>query len=183
VFAPTGVRVTSVSAILGAAAQPNQTVLMATSTTRQVSIALDASQQSEVAVGNKVAITLPNNQSTTGMVSSVGSVATTPGSESSNTSPTITVLVTPTDPAATGTWDQAPVSVTITASRATNALVVPVDALLAQPNGSYAVELAGTHASLRLVTVSLGLFDDAAGLVQVTKTSLAAGERVVVPNL
>jgi len=33
------------------------------------------------------------------------------------------------------------------------------------------------------VTVSLGLFDDAAGLVQVTGTSLVAGERVVVPNL
>ena len=47
-------------------AQPGQPVLTATSTTRQVSIALDAAQQSEVAVGDKVTITLPNNQTTPG---------------------------------------------------------------------------------------------------------------------
>jgi len=126
---------------------------------------------------------LPNDESTAGVISSVGSVATTSGSASSNTPPTISVLVKPIDAAATGTWDEAPVSVTITASRATDALVVPVDALLAQPKGNYAVEVSGAHASHRLVTVSLGLFDDAVGLVQVTKTRLVAGERVVVPNL
>ena len=114
---------------------------------------------------------------------SVGTVATEPGSGSLSTAPTIPVLVNPTDVAATGTWDQAPVSVTITASSATNALVVPVDALLAQRNGNYVVEVAVTHSRHRLVTVSLGLFDDAAGLVQVTNTSLVAGEHVVVPNL
>ena len=84
------------------------TVLTATSTTRQVSIALDASEQSEVAVGDKVTITLPNNQTTPGVISSVGTVATTPPSSSGSgssgsSSPTITVLVNPTDPAATGT--------------------------------------------------------------------------------
>jgi hypothetical protein len=35
--------------------------------------------------------------------------------------------------------------------------------------------------SRRLVAVTLGLFDDAAGLVQVTGAGLAAGQRVVVP--
>lgn len=183
VYAPTAVRVSSVKANLGASAQPSQPVMEATSTTRQISIALGASQQSEVAVGDKVTITLPNDQSTDGVISSVGSVATAPESGSLSTSPTITVLVNPTDAASTGTWDQAPVSVTITASSATNALVVPVDALLAQASGNYAVEVAGAHNNHHLVTVSLGLFDDADGLVQVTKTNLVAGERVVVPNL
>ena len=37
----------------------------------------------------------------------------------------------------------------------------------------------GTH---RLVGVGLGLFDDAEGLVQVTGSSLRAGQRVVVPS-
>ena len=82
VFVPTAVRVTSVSATLGAPAQPGQPVLSATSTTRQVSIALDADEQSEVAVGDKVTITLPNNQTTPGVISSVGTVATTPSSSS-----------------------------------------------------------------------------------------------------
>jgi multidrug efflux pump subunit AcrA (membrane-fusion protein) len=160
-------------------------VLSAASTARQVSIALDTSQQSEVAVGDQVTITLPNSQTTPGVVSSVGTVATTPPSSSSSgsSSPTITVLVNPTDPAATGTWDQAPVNVTITAGTVTNALAVPVAALRAEPGGGYAVEVAGAGGLHHLVAVGLGLFDDAEGMVQVTGTSLAVGQRVVVPNL
>ncbi len=183
VFEPTAVRVTSVSATLGAAAQAGQSLLSATSTTRQVSIALDADEQSEVAVGDKVTITLPNGQTTPGVISSVGTVATIPASGSSSSTPTITVLVNPSDPAATGTWDQAPVDVTITTGSVSNALVVPVDALLAQSGGGYAVEVVGADGLRRLVDVSLGLFDDADGLVQLTGTSLVAGQQIVVPNL
>jgi hypothetical protein len=108
----------------------------------------------------------------------VGTVAT-----AGQNGATVTVVVHPTDPAATGTWDQAPVTVNITAASVTNALVVPVDALRVQPGGSYAVEVAGADGSRRLVAVSLGLFDDADGMVQVTGTSLAVGQQVVVPNL
>ena len=62
-------------------------------------------------------------------------------------------------------------------------LVVPVDALLAKSGGAYAVEVEGTNGARRLVPVTLGLFDDADGLVQVTGSGLAAGQRVVVPTL
>jgi hypothetical protein len=188
VFLPTAVQVTSLSATLGGAAQTGGTVLAATSTTRQVSIALDASQQSEVAVGDKVTITLPNNQTTPGVISSVGTVASTSsgssgssGSGSSN--PTITVLVNPTDPAATGTWDQTSVNVTITTATAANVLVVPIDALLAQPGGSYAVEVVDRDGIHHLVDVTLGIFDDADGLVQISSSALATGQQVVVPNV
>ncbi len=54
VFEPAAVRVTTLSAQLGGRAQPGQTVMQATSTTRQVQMALDASQQTDVAVGDKV---------------------------------------------------------------------------------------------------------------------------------
>ena len=64
-----------------------------------------------------------------------------------------------------------------------NALVVPVDALLALANGGYALEEIGSKGVHRLIAVTLGLFDDAAGLVQVNGSGLAAGQRVVVPNL
>jgi hypothetical protein len=70
-----------------------------------------------VAVGDKVTVTLPNNAMTPGVISSVGTVAT---SSSTGSGPTVTVLVNPTDPAATGTWDQAPVTVTITTGSVTN---------------------------------------------------------------
>ena len=156
-----------------------------------------------MAVGDKVSITLPNNRTTPGVVSSVGAVATCPSSSGSGGSrsgsaapgtdtcssaargaatPTITVGVTPSDPAATGTWDQAPVQVGITTASVPNALVVPVTALLARSGGGYAVEVVGAGARNHLVPVSLGLFDDADGLVQVTGSALAAGQEVVVPT-
>jgi Putative peptidoglycan binding domain len=201
VFEPTAVRVTSMSAELGAGAQPGQTVLQGTSTTRQVQVALDASQQTDVVVGDTVSITLPNNQTTPGVVSSVGTVATCPsgsgGSSSSsaapgtdscssassgNSSPTINVDVTPSDPAVTGRWDQAPVQVGITTASVRDALVVPVTALLAESTGGYAVEVVGSGQTNHLESVSLGLFDDADGLVAVTGPHLAAGQKVAVPG-
>jgi hypothetical protein len=202
-FEPTALRVTTVSALLGGSAQVGQTVLQGTSTRRQVQVALDATQQTDVAVGDKVTITLPNNKITSGVVTSVGTVATcvassgsggassnstatetdscSSGSSSSST-PTINVDVRPLDPRATGTWDEAPVQVEITTSRVRGALVVPVSSLLARANGGYAVEVVGSAGSDRLVSVSLGLFDDADGVVQVTGSQLAAGQKVVVPS-
>jgi peptidoglycan hydrolase-like protein with peptidoglycan-binding domain len=204
VFEPSAVRVTSVSAQLGGSAQAGETVMQGTSTIRQVQVALSASQQTSMAVGDKVTITLPNNHTSPGVVSSVGAVATCPsssgsggsgsssaapgtdtcssGSSGSTTTPTITVGVTPSDPAATGKWDQAPVRVGITTASVPNALVVPVNALLARSGGGYAVEVVGAGARNHLVPVSLGLFDDAEGLVQVTASGLAAGQSVVVPG-
>jgi HlyD family secretion protein/Putative peptidoglycan binding domain len=183
VFLPSSARITSVAATLGAPVQAGQAVLSATSTTRQVSIALDASQQSEVALGDRVTVTLPKNQTTPGLISSVGTVAAAPAPGNSDDSPTITVLVKLTDPAAAGTEDQAPVNVTITTASITNVLVVPVDALLAKSGGTYEVEVAIANGDRHLVPVNLGLFDDAAGLVQVSGSRLAVGQRVVVPNL
>jgi hypothetical protein len=60
-------------------------------------------------------------------------------------------------------------------------LAVPVDALLALAGGGYAVEVVGAGGVHRLVAVTLGLFDDAEGLVQVSGPGLQAGQRVVVP--
>jgi multidrug efflux pump subunit AcrA (membrane-fusion protein) len=74
------------------------------------------------------------------------------------------------------------VQVTITTASVQNALVVPVAALLAQAGGGYAVEVVGPAGIDHLVPVSLGLFDDADGLVQVIGSGLAAGQQVVVPS-
>jgi hypothetical protein len=185
VFLPTSARITGVTgtAAPGAPAQPGSAILSASSTARLVTIDLDADQQSDVAVGDKVTITLPDNQTTPGVVTSVGTVATSSSDSGSGSgSPTITVLVTPTDAAATGSLDQAPVEVSITTGSVASALVVPVDALLALASGGYAVEVVSSSGAHHLVAVGLGLFDDADGLVQVTGPGLAAGQRVVIPN-
>jgi hypothetical protein len=197
-------RVATLSGQLAGSGQTGQTVMQATSTTRQVQVALDASQQTDVAVGDTVSITMPNNQTIQGVVSSVGTVATCPsssgsggpssssaapgtdtcssGNPASSSTPTIAVGITPSDPAATGRRDRAPVQVAITTASVPSALAVPVTALLAQAGGAYAVEVVGPGEINHLVAVSLGLFDDALGLVQVTGSGLAAGQSVVVPS-
>lgn len=177
VFEPSAVRVTTVPGSLGGPA--SGPVLQATSDQRIVTVPLETTEEPDVQPGDTVTITLPTGQATPGVVTSVGTVATTP---SGGGTPTVTVDVTPSHPAATGSLDQAPVQVSITTATAPDVLVVPVDALLAEPGG-YAVEEATARGGRRMVPVSLGLFDDADGMVQVTGTGLAAGQRVVVPAL
>src|SRR5215468_2112791 len=172
VFLPSAIRVTTVPGALGAAAAGP--VLAATSARHVVTIALDAAQQSEVQAGDKVAITLPDGRVTPGVVSSVGKVAT------GGASPKVTVLVALAHPKAAGTLDQAPVTVSITTATVKHALVVPVAAPLARASG-YAVEEVSPAGRHHLVPVRLGLFDDAAGLVQVSGPGLAAGQTIVVP--
>ena len=77
VFLPSSVRVTAVSATAGAAAQPGATILRATSTTRVIGIDLDdVNLRSKVRVGDEVMITLPDQSTTPGTVTAVGTVAT-----------------------------------------------------------------------------------------------------------
>jgi hypothetical protein len=196
VFLPSAVVVTALGtgAVPGGAVTSGATVLTGSSLTPVVTVYLDASMQTQVAVGNKVSITLPDGSVTPGVISQI---STTPSSSSSangngngngngsgnsgSSAPTITVLVSLSDPKAAANLNQAPVEVTITTGAVSNALIVPVDALLAQPGGSYAVEVTGPGGH-HLVKVSLGLFDNAAETVQVTG-NLTPGERVVVPGI
>ena len=183
VFKPGPVRVASVTPTVGQPVQAGA-VLAITSTRRQVTIALDAAQQAAIKVGDRVTITLPSNETTPGRVSFVGSVATTPSGSDANqdNTPTIEVDVTPTHPEQTGRLDQAPVQVSIVTDSVHNVLVVPVDALLALAGGGYAVEVVDASGAHHLVGVTLGLFDDAEGLVEVQGDGLRAGQRVVVPG-
>jgi hypothetical protein len=181
VFLPTATRVTALGAntVVGGAAQPGSQILTATSTSRIVTIDLAADQEGELAVGDKVVITLPSGQTTPGTVTSVGTVATTAQGSSS---PTITVLVAPDNPTATGNLDQASVEVSITTNSVKDAFIVPVDALLALADGGYALEVVGPKGVHTLEPVTTGLFDDANGSVQVSGTGVVAGQRIVIPS-
>lgn len=188
----------SSTTVPGGPATPGAVVVTASSTTPVVTIDLDAAQQSEVKTGDPVSITLPDGSTTPGVISQVSRVASSSSSDTSGSggaagSPggsadgsgssgaTITVLATLTHPRAAGKLNQAPVTVTITTGSVTGALTVPVDALLAHPGGGYAVEITGPRGH-HLVTVTPGLFDDAAGKVQVTG-NLTPGQHVVVPEI
>ena len=127
VFLPGAIQVTGLGtgAVPGGSAAAGSVVLTASSLTPVVTIDLDASLQTEVAVGNKVSITLPDGSATPGVISQISTVASSSSSSSSSSSgngngngngngsgsaATITVLVSLTDPSAAGHLNQAPVT-------------------------------------------------------------------------
>jgi hypothetical protein len=178
VFEPDAIRVVRVTGSLGGPeAGP---VLAATSDRHVVTIALDTSQESQVKAGDNVSITLPDGTTTPGVVSSVGTVATTSDS-GGNATTTIPVTVRLTDPHAAGSLDEAPVTVNLTTATAQDVLAVPVTALLARSPGRYVVEVVGPRNTRRYVPVLPGIFDGNSGLVQVTG-ALTPGQRVVVAS-
>jgi len=188
VFLPSAVKITAWPPAVapGVAATAGAVLMTATSDSPVVTIALDTSQQAEVEAGDTVSVTLPRGNTTPGVVTSVGTVATTSATTHATT---ITVQVALKDRAQVRQLSSAPVTVSITTGVVRNALVVPVTALLAQPAqeagdaaGGYAVEVVGAGGR-RLVPVSVGMIDNATGLVQVTSSRLAVGQRVVVPAL
>jgi hypothetical protein len=178
VFLPTAAKIgaweTGISP--GTAAAPGTALMTATSPVPQVTINLDPSLEGEIKAGDKVQIDLPEGGVTTGVVTQVSKVASTNASGVT----TVPVYVSLDHPKAAKDLSSAPVTVKVTTGSVANALVVPVAALMAR-TGGYDVEVTGPGGH-HLVKVAVGLFDDAAGLVQVTG-NLAAGQHVVVPAL
>ena len=188
VFLPSAVKITAWATAVapGVAATAGAALMTATSDSPVVTIALDTSQQAEVRAGDTVSVTLPRGNTTPGVVTSVGTVAAT---NATTHVTTVTVVVALKHRTVARHLSSAPVTVSITTGVVRNALVVPVTALLAQPaqgpgeaGGGYAVEVAGAGGH-HLVPVSVGMIDNATGLVQVTGGRLAVGQRVVVPAL
>jgi peptidoglycan hydrolase-like protein with peptidoglycan-binding domain len=181
VFQPGPVRVKSIDADVGEAANPQGPVLQVTDTERLVTVRLDVADQDLTAVGDAVQIDLGDGKTVDGTVTSVGKVATAedtsdqPGAE---TESKITVLVSLDDPTSTGDLDEAPVEVQFTTRAATDVLAVPVQALLALAEGGYAVEVERAG-STELVGVELGAFAD--GYVEITG-AVDEGEMVVMPR-
>ncbi len=183
VFQPGALRVATVTPTVGAAVAPGA-ILTSTSTRHQVVVEIDAAQQGQAVVGDRVEITLPDQRTVAGVVAQVAKVATTPSAsgDGGDQTPTIEVDIRIFDQAAAGQLDQAPVNVSVVTGSVRSALVVPVSSLLALAGGGYAVEVVEPGGAHRLVGVGLGLFDDADGLVQVTGSRLRAGQRIVVPS-
>ena len=83
--------------------------------------------------------------------------------------------------AVTGFMDQTQVQVAVTVEERPAVLAVPVTALNPVPAGGYElVVVEGT--STRRVAVEVGIFDEQAGLVEVSGPGLAEGQKVRVPR-
>ena len=180
VVQPAAVRIAEHKAALGAPS--GGPVVSVTGTQRRITVQLAATRRDLLAAGDVVHVTLPDDTVLGAKIVTVGSVVT-PGNDKQGTSDTIEVVVGLDDPAAAGSLDAAPVTVSVVRSTATAVLAVPVGALMALAEGGYAVERVGTSEGrgdgTTLVGVKIGAFAD--GLVQV-EGDLAEGDEVVVPS-
>jgi peptidoglycan hydrolase-like protein with peptidoglycan-binding domain len=197
VFLPGPIRVATVTATAGAPVPAGTAILTASPTRPLVTVALDAAMQQLVRRGDRVEVVLPDGKTTQGTVATVSRVATQPstgsgqnggqsegqsgnGSGSGSQQATVQVTIRLAAPRAAANLDQAPVQVAITTQAHKGVLAVPINALLAQPGGGYAVRVLD-GGSRRLVAVRTGLFDETAGLVEVQGAGLAEGATVEVP--
>jgi hypothetical protein len=196
VFLPGPIRVATVTATAGAPVPAGTAILTASPTRPLVTVALDAAMQQLVRRGDRVEVVLPDGKTTQGTVATVSRVATQPstgsgqnrqsegqsgnGSGNGSGQATVQVTIRLAAPRAAANLDQAPVQVAITTQAHKGVLAVPINALLAQPGGGYAVRVLD-GGSRRLVAVRTGLFDETAGLVEVQGAGLAEGATVQVP--
>lgn len=169
VVAPGPLRVVSLKSSLGGPA--SGAVLDATSTTKQVSVALDAADRHLVRRGMKAGVELPDGSTVSGTVRSVGKVAT---QTEDATTVELTLSV-----GKTG-FDTGPVQVTIVAAEQADVLAVPVGALVALAEGGFGVQVVTGQASpaLSYAAVETGMFAD--GKVEIT--GVPEGTVVVVPS-
>jgi hypothetical protein len=182
VFAPGPLRVQAVHADLGAPPRPGEPLLDATSTTHVVDLSVPVDLAYLVHPHDPVTVTLPDGKAQTpGTVSAISPVAVQPTDSADPGrpgTPTIDVTVALADPAAAAAYTTAPITVAVTTAAARGVLAVPVSALLAHPDGSFAVTVVDGTAR-REVAVTTGLFAQA--LVEVSGPGIAEGTLVEVP--
>jgi hypothetical protein len=175
----------------GAASGPLMTV---SSTTKVITVNLPVTAENLATTSESVQTQLPDNSTTTGHVTSVGTVATNPnngsgsgsgsgagsgsGSGSGSGDATVPVTISLDTPQSVGNLTGAPVTVNFTSAEHSNVLAVPVGALLALAEGGYAVDVIDPNGHTHLVAVTLGMF--ANGQVEVSGAGVHEGMKVEV---
>lgn len=160
----------SVGEMLVAASQDGGSILDYSSTEKLVTVPLNVADQGLAAVGRTVIVTLPDDTDVPGAISEVGSVVT---------EGTMEVTVTIADQTVLAGLEIASVDVELVSDSRDDVLSVPIAALLARPEGGFAVEIVSDGRSA-VVAVDTGLF--AAGRVEVAGEGIAEGMRVGVPG-
>jgi peptidoglycan hydrolase-like protein with peptidoglycan-binding domain len=188
VFMPNAVRISTYDLQLGAQVEPGTVVEHGTSDRPAITVQLSPQQLPNAKVNDRVVVTLPDGTPRGGKIAEIGPVAVPPSESSNansgggNNSNQSTVPVTvQADGTISGFLDQTQVRVAITVEIHSRVLAVPITALNAVPDGRYEVIVVdGT--TTRRVPVQTGLFDEFAGLAEVSGPGLAEGQKVQVPR-
>ncbi|MWA08977.1 peptidoglycan-binding protein [Streptomyces sp. BA2] len=187
VVAPGARRVAEVKAMAGAPS--NGPVLTWTGTERTVTVDLDVQYEDMVEKGTKATVTLPDDTTVQAEVTDVGTPSTPSqdgGSEDSggqsggDDKPTLPVELKVGDQKGLGRYQAAAVEISLKAETRKDVLVVPVNALVAQKGGGYAVEVAGADGEVKPRAVKVGMFADS--MVEVSGAGITDGTVVGVPK-
>ena len=165
-------------------AVPTGVLLKWTGTTRVVDVDLDTDYADLVKMGTRATVELPDGTDVAGQVTDIGtptskSASSSGSSSSSDEGATIPIELSIKDQKKLGSYQAAKVDVDLTAETHKNVLAVPINALVAQPNGGYAVE-AVTPTGSRFVPVKTGMFSDS--YVEVSGAGVTEGMIVGVPK-
>jgi hypothetical protein len=187
IYATGALRVAKRSVRIGAKAPAD--VLMATSTTRVVTVDVPTMEQRLAKVHNAVTVILPGGTQVKGEVTSVSHTSDQPdtgtagagtagaGATQGRAADTIPAVVDVADQGALGGLDGVTVQVQYVAETHPDVLTVPAQALLALAEGGYGLEIR-EGAARRVVAVKVGLFSG--GRVEVSGDGIAEGSTVGV---
>ncbi|WP_326691493.1 peptidoglycan-binding protein [Streptomyces sp. NBC_01795] len=163
-----------------------------TGTGRIVTVDLEAGLEDLVKKGTKASIGLPDGGSAEAEVTDIGTPTSTDASGSSGSGSeggeseggadeaTLPVELKVGSQRKLGRYQAASVDVRLKAESREDVLAVPVNALLAQQGGGYAVEVTGADGTTRRKPVTLGMFAD--GKVEVSGKGIKEGLDVGVPR-
>ncbi|WP_205326133.1 peptidoglycan-binding protein [Glycomyces sp. YM15] len=180
VYAPGEVRVDAVGAEPGDPVRQGSPVLDYTGLDKVVTVEVELEDQELVAVGEAVAITLPDGTEAAGTIADSETLVSEDETRSGTEATTyLEVTVAADDPAVFDGLDQAAVDVGFAGDTAEDVLTVPVEALLGLGEGGYGLEIANGDTT-EVIAVDTGLFAD--GSVEVSGEGLEAGMAVVVPS-
>jgi peptidoglycan hydrolase-like protein with peptidoglycan-binding domain len=184
VFVPGPIRVSAHDVKVGMPLRAGLQVEHGTRDVPAVTVQLDPALSPSVHEGDPVEVTMPDGRAKDGTISDVGAVAVTPpATDGGGGGGPVQSLVPVTIelPDAGRTLDQAQVQVSIVSGAHRGVLAVPIVALLARPGGTYQV-VTVSGGVRRPVPIQPGLFDQQAGLVEVSGAGLTEGQNVEVPD-
>ena len=181
VFAPGPVRISALDVAAGTRVEPGRPVEHGTTPRQAVTVQVSPADLPNLKLGDPAEVTLPDQSNRSGRVTAIGTVATTPPTEGDNQGESTAPVTVTLDGTIHGLLDQASVQVSVIAEQDKGVLAVPTTALRPLPGGTYEVVVVSGGVR-RHVPVRTGLFDDSAGLVEVSGAGLAEGQRVEVPN-
>jgi hypothetical protein len=184
VFLPAPLLVGAAAVQVGQPAGPGDIPFAVSSSTRTVTVPLGPDAP-PATVGETVSITLPDSSTTPGTVTAITTAPPAGNSSggggnggSSSGAAATQAVITPTDPAATGSGTGVVVQVSLTVQSADHVLAAPITSLLALADGGYGVEVVEPSGGHHLVGVTTGLYTGT--MVQISGAGIAAGTKVAV---